>query len=146
MAEPIYNKVADFAMEFCSDGRGKVVFAGYSVFSTNGSGAYEGNLLLSDEEIEHRFSVYVCKEAFRKLRYRLEEELSACFGLGYSGYLGVDMMICRFPSTEVEYRIHPCVEVNLRMNMGVVAHLIHKKYIASGTTGTLFHYLSSGLR
>ena len=45
------------------------------------------------------------------------------------------MMICRFPSTEVEYRIHPCVEVNLRMNMGVVAHLIHKKYIASGTTG-----------
>lgn len=135
VAEPIYNKVADFAMEFCSDGRGKVVFAGYSVFSTNGSGAYEGNLLLSDEEIERRLSVYVCKEAFRKLRYQLEEELSACFGLGYSRYLGVDMMICRFPSTEVEYRIHPCVEVNLRMNMGVVAHLIHKKYIASGTTG-----------
>lgn len=135
VAEPIYDKVADFAMEFYSDGRGKVAFVGYSVFSTNGSGAYEGNLLLPDEEIERRLSVYVCKEAFSKLRYQLEEELSVCFGFGYSGYLGVDMMICRFSSTEVEYRIHPCVEVNLRMNMGVVAHLIHKKYIASGSTG-----------
>lgn len=135
VAEPVYNKVADFAMEFYSDGRGKVDFAGYSMFSTNASGAYEGNLLLPDKEMERRLSAYVCKEAFNKLRYQLEKELSACFGLGYSGYLGVDMMICRFPSERVEYRIHPCVEINLRMNMGVVAYLIHKKYIASGTTG-----------
>lgn len=135
VAEPIYNKALDFAMEFFSDGQGKVSFVGYSVFSTNGSGAYEGNLLLPDAEIERRLSAYACKEAFGRLKYKLEEELSVCFGLGYSGYLGVDMMICRFPSERIEYRIHPCVEINLRMNMGVVAHFIYERYITPGVTG-----------
>ena len=50
--EPIYNKVKDFALEFYSDGRGEVRFAGYSVFSTNEHGAYTGNLLASDGQIE----------------------------------------------------------------------------------------------
>ena len=51
-AEPIYNKVKDFALEFYSDGQGEVRFAGYSVFSTNEHGAYTGNLLASDGQIE----------------------------------------------------------------------------------------------
>ena len=64
-------------------------------------------------------SAYVPKVSFDRLKRKLEEELSSRFGSVYSGYLGVDMMVCRFPSGEVEYRIHPCVEINLRMNMGV---------------------------
>ena len=135
VGEPIYNKVEDFAMEFYADGRGRVVFAGYSVFHTGGSGMYAGNDLLSDEKILQKLSAYVPQEEFIRLRTRLEEELSALFGGFYHGYLGVDMMICHFPDEAPVYRIHPCVEINLRMNMGVVAHLIHKKYIASGTTG-----------
>ncbi|WP_455584377.1 hypothetical protein [Bacteroides sp.] len=135
VAEPVYNKVMDFAMEFFSDGEGRVSFVGYSLFSTNGSGAYEANLLLPDEEIGRRLSVYVPEEAFSRLKQKLEEELSARFGSAYSGYLGVDMMICRFASEEVEYRIHPCVEINLRMNMGVVAHSIYKRYVSPGSAG-----------
>lgn len=135
VGEPVYDKVADFAMEFFSDGEGGVVFAGYSVFSTNGSGAYDGNLLLPDEEMERRLSEFVPKEAFRELRLVLEKELSLKFGTVYSGYLGVDMMICRFPSAKMEYRIHPCVEINLRMNMGMVARVIYDRYVASGSTG-----------
>ena len=138
IAEPVYNKVIDFAMEFFSDGVGKVVFVGYSIFSTNASGAYDGNLLLPDEEIERRLSAYVPKVSFDRLKRKLEEELSSRFGSVYSGYLGVDMMVCRFPSGEVEYRIHPCVEINLRMNMGVVAHFIYKRYVMSGASGRFF--------
>lgn len=136
IAEPVYNKVADFAMEFCSDGAGKVSFAGYSIFSTNNSGAYDGNLLLSDTEIERGLSVYVKKEAFDRLKQRLEEELSVRFASAYSGYLGVDMMICRFSSgNRIEYRIHPCVEINLRMNMGIVTYSIYRQYISHNSTG-----------
>lgn len=135
VAEPVYNKVVDFAMEFFSDGSGKVSFAGYSLFSTNSSGAYDGNRLLPDEAIERELSAYVCREAFGRLKQRLEEELSVRFGFDYSGYLGVDMMICRFPAEEVEYRIHPCIEINLRMNMGVAAHAIYERYVSPASSG-----------
>lgn len=135
VAEPIYNKVVDFAMEFFSDVSGRVSFVGYSLFSTNSSGAYDGNRLLPDEAIERELSAYVCKEAFGRLKQKLEEELSVRFGSCYSGYLGVDMLICRFPAEEGKCRIHPCIEINLRMNMGVVAHAIYERYISPASSG-----------
>lgn len=135
VAEPIYSKVVDFAMEFFSDGSGRVSFVGYSLFSTNSSGAYDGNRLLSDDAIERELSAYVCREAFGRLKQKLAEELSVRFGSSYSGYLGVDMLICCFPAEEVGYRIHPCIEINLRMNMGVVAHAIYERYISPASSG-----------
>lgn len=134
IGEPIYNKVEDFAMEFHSSGDGRFFFAGYSQFRTSGSGAYERNLLLSDAAIEHNLSEYIPVEEIHKLRNRLEQELSLRFGINYDGYLGVDMMICRFPESPV-YRIHPCVEINLRMNMGVVARRLYDRYICPASTG-----------
>ena len=135
VAEPVYDKVVDFAMEFISDGKGRITFVGYSLFTTGETGAYAGNLLISDTEIEHQLSRSIPIEALRQLRPVLENELSLRFGTGYAGYLGVDMMICRFSSSLPEYRIHPCVEINLRMNMGIVAHAIYERYIAPGATG-----------
>ena len=44
------------------------------------------------------------------------------------------MMICRFEYSPT-YRIHPCVEVNLRMNMGVVAHSLYQRYICPRSKG-----------
>ena len=46
------------------------------------------------------------------------------------------MMICRFPENEKPvFRIHPCVEINLRMNMGVVARFLYDRYVHSGSIG-----------
>lgn len=135
VGEPIYNKVEDFAMEFYADGRGRVTFAGYSIFHTGGSGMYAGNDLLSDEKILQKLSAYVPQGEFIRLRTRLEEELSALFGGFYHGYLGVDMMICHFPDEAPVYRIHPCVEINLRMNMGVVARLLTDRYLDADAEG-----------
>lgn len=145
VGEPIYNKVEDFAMEFRSDGCGRTTFAGYSLFRTGGSGTYESSVLASNEEIERRLSVYVPLEELRLLRSRLEEEMSVLFGLVYQGYLGVDMMICRFASAPF-FRIHPCVEINLRMNMGVVARLLCDRFLSSGTEGEfqIAYYSSPG--
>ena len=112
-----------------------LIFAGYSVFHTGGSGMYAGNDLLSDEKILQKLSAYVPQEEFIRLRTCLEEELSALFGGFYHGYLGVDMMICHFPDEAPVYRIHPCVEINLRMNMGVVAWLLTDRYLAADAEG-----------
>ncbi len=134
VAEPVYQKETDFAMEFSSHGNGQVKFCGYSLFCTNAGGAYEGNELLSDAAIEQRLSGYLSAEALRKVRESLEQELSLLYGKLYTGYLGVDMMICRF-STAPMYRLHPCVEINLRMNMGLVARRIYDNYIHPCSAG-----------
>ena len=59
IAEPIYNKVEDFAMEFYSDGAGELTFVGYSLFHTGKSGMYEGNRLLSNGAIRKQLAQYV---------------------------------------------------------------------------------------
>lgn len=136
IAEPIYNKVEDFAMEFYSDGAGELTFVGYSLFHTGKSGMYEGNCLLSNEAIRKKLSQYIPLEALMDLENCLKYRLSALVGTVYKGYLGVDMMICRFPENEKPvFRIHPCVEINLRMNMGVIARFLHDRYVRPGSTG-----------
>jgi hypothetical protein len=138
VGEPIYNKVEDFAMEFYADGRGGVAFVGYSLFRTGRSGMYEGNTLLSDVAIRKRLSTYVPVETLTLLQARWEELLARTLApIAYQGYVGVDMMICCFPEEEGEprFRIHPCVEINLRMNMGVVAHRLYDRYVHPGSSG-----------
>ena len=134
-AEPIYNKVKDFALEFYSDGQGEVRFAGYSVFSTNEHGAYTGNLLASDGQIEESIACCLSLEKLTGIREALRAELASIYGNTYTGYLGVDMMICRF-ALFPEFRIHPCVEINLRMNMGLVSRMLYDRYVRPGAGGT----------
>jgi hypothetical protein len=110
-----------------------VHFAGYSLFETDGQGAYKGNVLASDEAIEATLAQYVGCEALRTTRERLIELLSEKLGGRYTGYLGVDMMIYE---GEGGYRLHPCIEINLRMNMGLVARLFYDRYVAPGAQGT----------
>ena len=143
IAEPIYNKVEDFALEFYSDGAGEVTFAGYSLFRTGKSGMYEGNYLLSNEAIRGKLSQYVPLGALTDLESRLKCELSKSVTSVYKGYLGVDMMICRFPENEkTAFRIHPCVEINLRMNMGVMTRFLYDCYVhpdSAGCSGIDYH-------
>ena len=136
VGEPIYNKVQDFAMEFYVVD-GKFIFVGYSLFRTDEKGRYAGNELLSNEEILQLLAIYVPYEELVHLRFRLIDELASWLGNTYVGYLGVDMMICYFPGEIPEYRIHPCVEINLRMNMGIVARLLTDRYISSKSKGVL---------
>lgn len=133
IGEPFYDKVLDFAMEFYSDADGGIRFVGYSIFKTDKRGSYKGNLLAPDAEIEARLAAYVPLEILLQLRGRLSVELADMIRGDYQGYLGVDMMVCEHPAEG--YSIHPCVEINLRMNMGVVAHLVYSRYVCSGALG-----------
>lgn len=130
VAEPVLPKVQDFAMEFCLHG-GEARFAGYSLFSAAASGAYTGNVLLSDARIEGKLSSYLPAESFHWLRNALKEKLSRYFPL-YNGYAGVDMMICE---TSGGYSIQPCVEINMRMNMGMAARIFHDRFLPVGAEG-----------
>jgi hypothetical protein len=130
VAEPVLNKIRDFAMEFYMDS-GDIRFVGYSLFHSAASGAYMGNVLMSDEKIEKQLSEYVSTQVLHQLCASLQERLLQFFPF-YSGYLGVDMMVCQTPAG---YQIQPCVEINMRMNMGLVAHTFYERFVAQETSG-----------
>lgn len=132
VVEPFYPKQLDFAMEFLATEEG-VRFAGYSVFQASAEGMYSGNLLRPDKVLEEQLTAYVPKELLQRVREALEAELSARLTGVYSGYLGVDMMIVASP--EGGFALHPCVEVNLRMTMGMVARLVCDRWMVPGSEG-----------
>ncbi len=132
-AQSIKQRVHDFAMEFHCDEERQWSFVGYSLFQTNEQGAYLGNMLLTDEEIEHLLSAYVPIQQLRRVR---EIFLQALASFDFQGYMGIDMMICAEPNGA--YSTHPCVEMNWRMNMGVVSHLLRERFIHPGVKAT-FH-------
>lgn len=140
--EPFYDKVMDFAMEFsCFDNN--VTFAGYSIFETDNNGAYKCNILDSDINLEQRLYKYVSHSDIDKVREVLIPLLKEIYGKCYKGVLGVDMMICR---ENEEFWIHPCVEINLRMNMGIVARRFYDNFVSNSSKGVFYveHYLKDG--
>ena len=131
VCEPFYNKVEDFAMEFHASA-GRVSFAGYSLFEADARGIYKENWLATDGAIEECLSQYVPKRVLEDIRRELLQELPLVLGNVYQGYLGVDMMVVL---TSEGYAVHPCVEINLRMNMGVVSRLFFDRHVCPQACG-----------
>ena len=132
MVEPLYNKVVDFAMEFHSSQLKQLSFVGYSLFETDDHGNYKQNILLTDQRIVELLTKYVPAASLQKVKEQLLESLSSLLVKDYDGYLGVDMMICENGGV---YYIHPCVEINLRMNMGILSRILYDRYIVPGVSG-----------
>ena len=114
--EPFYeNKTLDFAMEF-NVADDETRFLGYSVFSADETGHYGGNYVKSQEQLLQLINVSeellgrliaYHKQALGKVRYR--------------GPVGIDMMRL------ADGRVHPCVEINFRMTMGLLAIILYNK-------------------
>lgn len=124
-AEPIYNAVRDFALEFEMQGD-KCRYSGLSVFGTNSGGQYLSNLVLPQEKLRSLLTPYIIGE---EKEDKTTDQLTAvaevcCKHLGrllrdrYEGPVGIDMM---FAEHEGRTFLHPCIEVNLRRTMGMAA-------------------------
>ena len=114
-AEPLYERMADFAMEFWADSSVGVRYEGLSLFTTHDGGGYAGNVIAPQHELRHRLEQAAgAPLPLRALAERLSSVLHRILGDEYSGPLGVDMML-------TPEGIHPCIEVNLRNTMGRVA-------------------------
>ena len=188
-AEPYYDKVQDFAMEFCVTD-GQCHFIGYSLFTTDTHGRYDSNLLLSDADIEARLSEYIPRSVLHDVRHFIEAhtELIVPAEWDTSRFpitFGIDMMIVNIigqqpihpdgnsqlriqnsaaqreqsqaswtsqvlrqvlnyaePARNLkaehynsEFKLHPCVEINLRANMGIIAHEVRRHLMAPEATG-----------
>jgi len=131
--QPYYHRIYDFAMEFRLDGKGSVDFIGYSLFRTNEHGAYLGNVLASDDAIESLLSQGLEAGVLWRVKRKMIEVLA---NFDYQGYMGVDMMIC-LDGKSGRRVVHPCVEMNWRMNMGIVSHEFAKYFMHPASEGFL---------
>ena len=121
MAEPYYDKVKDFGMEFITDADGTIRYEGLSLFHTV-NGAYVGNILATESAKLEMISRYISVDLLNIIKQRIISSLR----LGtYQGPFGIDMMIVRnnpqLSTKSSQLLLHPCVEINLRRTMGHVA-------------------------
>lgn len=119
IVEPYLNKALDLAFQFELK-KGKVRFIGFSNFFTDYKGQYNGNSLnglpdnLDNEILE--FAQFIPEKIIPPLIRILElSELAK----SYEGFFGVDTLIYRNEKNEL--KINPCLEINVRQNMGLLS-------------------------
>ena len=98
-AEPYYDKVQDFAMEFCATDR-RCHFIGYSLFTTDTHGRYNSNLLLSDADIEARLSAYIPRSVLHDVFHYVETHADLIVPAEWDTSrfpitFGIDMMVIK---------------------------------------------------
>lgn len=111
--EPAAEKVLDFATEWeVSDGNAE--FLGVSLFQTEPRGQYSGNQFLPQEQLIERITE--ASPLFTPILIKLQKSaIETLIAPTYSGPLGIDML------ADKSGDIRACIELNLRMTMGMVA-------------------------
>lgn len=111
------SKTLDFAMEFFVHGANNVEFLGYSIFHADPNGTYQYNHIASQQTLRNMIPLPTSL-----LNTLTEYHLHNLGKTAYRGYAGIDMLL-----TE-EGMVHPVVEINFRMNMGILAMQLYDKY------------------
>ena len=130
MCERALDRTLDFAIEM-EIVAGQVAVAGYSVFTTDEHHQFGGSLVMPHDEL--RLWLLARCPDLDEVQRRLVEAVGQLVAPHYEGVLGVDMMLYR-DKAGVE-RVAPCVEVNLRHTMGMVAWALGERVLAPGRVG-----------
>ena len=117
--EPYYNRVLDFGMEFYASEQGEIEYKGLSIFSTENR-AYSGNLLANEAIKKGIVNQFIKQELLQLVQTNICSQLASAFKGKYIGNFGVDMMVVTTDDATT-FKLHPCVELNLRTTMGHVA-------------------------
>jgi hypothetical protein len=132
MIEPLLDKIEDFSLQFHISPK-KIEFLGVGKFETNTNGQYISNTINPDTQFIEKIV------PLERLVLQITDALKLKkIQESYEGYAGFDLMTINYNN---QVLIQPCVEINWRYNMGLVAlqlqKLIHPQ--AKGTFGVHFH-------
>ncbi len=129
--EPVYTPVLNFALEFEAHPDGSVEALGVSLFGTNASGAYLGNAVAPQAELQQKLAEAMrwTADALPHLMAVCAAELEAFLAGRYAGPFGVDMMATAPTEADAPAVLHPCIELNLRRTMGHVALTIAQRML-----------------
>jgi len=124
IAEPLLKKVADLALQFEISNR-EVRFLGISNFYTNNKGQYIGNWLNGLPENADKKLVEFMFTAIETIKPALIKTIeNSELATYYEGVFGVDMLI--YSNSDNSFGINPCLEINLRHTMGLLALQLEK--------------------
>ena len=125
MAEVPWNRTFDFATEWWMTKDGKTRFLGYSVFEVDFHSQYIRNVTGTQEELKERINK-ATNYSWDKGNWLEIQKLSLeqTIGHKYNGPLGIDCL------ADEEGNVNPCVEVNMRLTMGMAS--LHKELPPEG--------------
>jgi hypothetical protein len=119
-----------------------VRFYGYSLFFNAHGDAYGGNLIADDEAIKAELTKHVPEGLIDDIREALTRILADLTEGDYEGFMGVDMMIA--DGQQGQAIVVPCVELNLRTTMGVIAHSVTQRLRHVGISGRYVMQMTIG--
>ena len=133
--EKALDKRLDFSMHFETKANGETAFAGYSVFQTTARGAYEKSRLAGQPILEKQITDFIGNDSLFQTQIALTEIIREMYAPYYTGNIGVDMLAYQ---SEGRYKLHPCVEINMRKSMGYLAICLFEKYLHPDSQGEFF--------
>lgn len=143
VAEPWLDKLLDVSFQFQVDSKTGLNYLGHTFFETNSNGQYQStfigaNLKKLIPDVEETELEEIIRTTAIKLKMALQ---NSDYTLFYEGFLGVDALIFRSGG---RLKIQPCIEVNCRMNMGILA-LNCERQMQPNSPGKLSIYYNKGL-
>jgi len=141
IVEPYLDKVFDLAFIFELK-KSKVFYCGKSYFTTDKKGQYIGNSLNGmPDEVDKTIKNFVETVSEKIIQPLIEIIELSDFAEHYEGYFGVDTLI--YEDKNGELKINPCLEINVRQNMGLLS-LYLEKLIHPDTKGFYRIYYKPG--
>ena len=121
------DRVQDFAVE-CECLDGKTVVTGYSVFDSDFHSQFGTGIVAPMPELHQ-----LLLQQYPALDQTIDNVLHALDGIiapHYNGPLGIDMMFYKDGNGSIA--LNPCVEINLRMTMGMVTAAMGSRHNLRG--------------
>lgn len=141
LVEPLLNKKMDIAIEFEMK-KGNVGFVGFSYFVTDKKGQYQGNYLGGmPNSTPSEIAKFINSEINMILQTLLGVVGKSGLSGLYEGFFGIDLLV--YHDENKQLKINPCLEINLRYNMGLLA-LELEKMVVGGTQAVFRTYFEPG--
>ena len=137
MVEPLLNKAFDLAFQFEMK-KEKIKYLGVSNFITDKKGQYQGNFLNGlPLDLPFQLTEFITSIPETILPPLIKILESSALAKLYEGNFGVDTLI--FWDENKNLKINPCLEINVRQNMGLLS-LQLEKLIYYGIKGIFSTY------
>lgn len=144
IAEPFLEKLIDLSFQFQMLPNSQIEYLGFSVFETNSNGQYRGTLIHPDlKKIVPDENASELMEMISITADIINNELGKSnYATWHRGFLGVDAMIFKHQKSLI---MQPCIEINSRMNMGILTMFLERR-IHPDSTGKFELFYGSANR
>lgn len=134
MIEPWLNKRQDLSFQFYIHSGGHIEFLGLNFFEAGDVGEFKREFIRMPERLMNNMEKFNLPEDWENetVNVLLGVLTESGFHKSYCGLIGIDGMIFKDESNRI--KVHPCIEINFRMNMGYV-NLKLRDILHPGSTG-----------